>query len=141
MADNIATRDATGATVTVATDEVSTIHYQRFKPTVGPANAAPVDVALGAGMPVRDDVFTPVGAHTSNATLTSAVTLTPPTGATKLLIQIFTANVRYRLDGTNPTASVGFRWAAGDSVVLSVNSAVRIIQESAGAGVEYQWGS
>ncbi len=34
-------------------------------------------------------------------------TLTVPTGANKAIVQAETANVRLRLDGTNPTSSVG----------------------------------
>lgn len=86
--------------------------------------------------------LTPVGAHTGNASLSSAVTLTPPATATAILAQALTANVRYTLDGTTPTASVGFQLKAGDSPVLidvAPGLTIKVIQEASGADLEYQW--
>jgi hypothetical protein len=37
----------------------------------------------------------------------AAIGLTPPAGAVEALIRVSTADVRYRGDGTNPTASIG----------------------------------
>jgi len=45
--------------------------------------------------------------------LSSAAGLTPPQGATMALIVAETQGVRWRDDGTNPTASVGMPIAAG----------------------------
>lgn len=45
--------------------------------------------------------------------LSSAAGLTPPPGATMALIVAETQGVRWRDDGTNPTASVGMPIAAG----------------------------
>lgn len=39
--------------------------------------------------------------------LSAAVALSPPDGATTALVQVNDGIVRYRRDGTNPTASVG----------------------------------
>ncbi len=88
--------------------------------------------------------FDVVGAHQSNSTLSAAVALTPPAGATRLLIQAFGANVRYTLDGTAPTATVGFRLTAdADPVLLLIGAGmtVTIIQEATGASIQYQWGT
>lgn len=85
--------------------------------------------------------FTPSGAHTKNSSLSSAVTLTKPAGAVAIMMQAFTQNVRYRLDGTNPDASTGFQLAADASpIVLPVPGAsVRVIEETASAVLNYQW--
>ena len=86
--------------------------------------------------------FEPVGAHTQNSSLSSAVTLTPAAGATALLIQAYTNNVRYTLDGTTPTASKGFLLEAGKNLVIDVGDdmTIKIIEETASASVDYQWG-
>ncbi len=58
-------------------------------------------------------VFTPIG-YQQITPLAVATGLTIPTGAPKLVeICVSTAGVRYRDDGTNPTASVGVPVAAG----------------------------
>jgi hypothetical protein len=84
---------------------------------------------------------TPVGAHGTNASLGAAVTLTPPAGADRLVIQAQAQTVRYTLDGTTPTASVGFQLFAGDTATIQVGAGltVRIIEETSGAAVGYQW--
>ena len=99
---------------------------------------------IGSGLPVSELQFAPVGSHGFDPTLTSAVALVNPPGATKLLIQALTQNVRYTLDGTTPTASKGFQLKAGDPPVIipiSSRTTVKIIQESATASVQYQFGS
>jgi hypothetical protein len=86
--------------------------------------------------------FTAVGAHTKNATLSSAVTLTAPAGVNALKIQAETKAVRYRLDGTAPDATTGFSIAAGALVTIqtSPGGVVKIIEAEASATVQYQWG-
>lgn len=49
----------------------------------------------------------------SAASLASAQSLTVPAGATWALIQVDTASVRWRDDGTAPTAAVGVALAPG----------------------------
>lgn len=90
--------------------------------------------------------FSPVGSHSQYTAggVDSATTPTVASGATKLLIQCFTQNCRYTLDGTVPTTSKGFRLtAAADPVVIPINTGTtfKIISETAGAAVEYQWGN
>lgn len=87
--------------------------------------------------------LTPVGDHTSNGSISSAVTLTPPATANALLIQATGQNVRYTLDGTTPTASVGFVLRQDDQpliVDVGAGMEIKVIQESATATVQYQWG-
>ena len=59
-------------------------------------------------------VFEPVGAHNDGLDISGVVTITIPTGATKILMQVQTQNARYTLDGTAPSASKGFQIVAGD---------------------------
>jgi hypothetical protein len=92
--------------------------------------------------------FRPAGAHTANSSLSSAVTLTPPTlsngePASQLLIQAFDQNIRLTLDGTTPTANTGFQIEPADRSVLipvALDTTVKIIEETAGGSVQYQWG-
>src|SRR5262245_23468178 len=87
-------------------------------------------------------IYNPVGAHTTNSSLSSAVTLTVPMGAAQILVmQAFGQAIRYTLDGTVPTASTGFRLAAGESDVIpvSADTTIKVIEETASASVQYQW--
>lgn len=66
--------------------------------------------------------------------LSSATALTVPTGADRALIQATTQNVRWRSDGTNPTATIGMQLAAGDSLFYTGNlAALKFIEETASA--------
>lgn len=98
---------------------------------------------MGAG-DWRDSLgFNPLGAHSDGATISSATTLTPATGATKILIQALTQNVRFTLDGTAPEAAKGFQLKAGDPpVIIPLGNAtvLKVIQEAATADLQYQWG-
>jgi len=68
--------------------------------------------------------------------LSSAVGLTVPTGATLALIQAESQNVRWRDDGTDPTASVGM-YIVADSVLPYTGklSAIKFIQTTARANL------
>lgn len=97
-----------------------------------------------SGQIATGQTFTPVGAHNSGLSISAAQTLTPPAGATKLRLQTLTQAVRYTLDGTTPTTSVGFQLAAAAApIVIQVTpgTVVRVIQESATASLQYQWGA
>jgi hypothetical protein len=87
--------------------------------------------------------FEVVSTHADGPTISSATTLTPPTGATKILIQALTQNVRVTLDGTNPTATLGFQLKAGDPpllIPLGNSTVLKVIEEAATADLQYQWG-
>lgn len=87
--------------------------------------------------------FNPVGAHVDGTDISSAVALSPASGAIKVLIQALTQNVRYTLDGTTPTASKGFQLKAGDPpvvIMLEDGTTITLIEETATADIQYQWG-
>jgi len=87
--------------------------------------------------------FNPIGSHTNDTNISSATTLTPPTGATKIMMQAVGQNVRFTLDGTAPTASKGFQLAAGDPPVIvpmGLRTTLKVIQEAATPDFNYQWG-
>lgn len=67
--------------------------------------------------------------------LSAATALTLPTGGPKLaLIQAEVAPIRWRDDGTNPTASTGMRIEIGQELRYDADlTRIRLIQESAGA--------
>lgn len=95
-----------------------------------------------------DIPFNPLGAHTQNSSLSSAVTLESilarPTGATKVLMQAQTQNVRFVLDGSTPTASKGFQLKAGDPpmvVPVPKTATIKLIEETTTAVIDFQWGN
>lgn len=66
--------------------------------------------------------------------LSAATALTVPTGATMALIAPETQAVRWRDDGTNPTASVGMPVAVGESLNYDGDlSRIRFIEQTASA--------
>ncbi len=66
--------------------------------------------------------------------LSSATGLTPPQGATLALIVPETQNVRWRDDGTNPTASVGMPIFVGASLSYDGDfNKIKFIEETASA--------
>lgn len=68
--------------------------------------------------------------------LSAAVSLTVPAGADFALIQAVTQNVRWRDDGTAPTATVGMQLAAGDTLAYDADlTAVQLIETAASAEV------
>lgn len=84
-----------------------------------------------------------VGDHSRDTSVSGATALTKLAGANAIMLQALTQNVRYTLDGSTPTASQGFRLAAGTLITLSVGSdmTVTVIEETASASIEYQWGA
>lgn len=94
---------------------------------------------------LNNNAIAPIGAHTTNSSLSAAVTLTQPAGANRILLQAFTQNVRFLFtettDTTVPTASIGFRLLAGERIDLSVptGTLLKVIEEAASASIQYQW--
>jgi uncharacterized membrane protein len=82
-----------------------------------------------------------IGAHSAGADISSATTLTKPANANSIILQALTKNVRWTLDGTTPTATVGFQLLADSSpVIVAVPGAsIKVIQEAATANLQYQW--
>lgn len=95
-------------------------------------------------MDVRAEIpFSPLGAHSAGLNISTAQTLPRPAGATLLLLQALTQNARLTLDGTAPSATVGFQIKAGDPPVLipvAASALVKVIQETATCSLQYQWG-
>lgn len=90
--------------------------------------------------------FDQVGDHTRNATLNVAVDLNAvrPSFADKIIIQAETQNVRYTLDGTAPTATVGFLLLTTEPpVMITVSDAtiLQVIEAAAGGVIQYIWGT
>jgi hypothetical protein len=80
-----------------------------------------------------DSKLVPMG-YTQDKTLTVAKGLNPPNGARVAVIQAITQNVRWRDDGTAPTAAIGMRLAAGTDMLYTGDMhAIRFIQETATA--------
>jgi hypothetical protein len=106
------------------------------------SNSVHVRNEASEGVNVVDANIIPLGFASSN-TLSSAKTLAQinggspeaiPTGATTALIQAITQNVRWRDDGTSPTAGTGVQLAAGDQFYYTGDlTAIEFIQETATA--------
>jgi hypothetical protein len=87
--------------------------------------------------------FHPLGSHSSTVDYSSAVTPTIPAGADRVMIQAITQNVRITLDGTAPTAVLGFQIKAGEYpgvFPLHNETVLKIIEEAATAVVQLQFG-
>lgn len=88
---------------------------------------------MAQGTRILDAILIPNG-YQQVTSLSSATALTVPNGTILAVIQAESQNVRYRDDGTNPTASVGFILAAGDNVVYNGNiAALKFIEVTASA--------
>jgi hypothetical protein len=70
--------------------------------------------------------------------LSAATALTIPAGTGKVILRPATQAVRFRSDGTNPTASVGFPIPVGEKFELEISSlpAFRVIEQTASATLE-----
>lgn len=88
-----------------------------------------------------EEVFVPIGDHGSETTLSSVVTVAPQSGSSVLLVQAVDQVVRYKLDGTDPSATSGFRLnPAAEPTPIPIQSSIKFIEETAGAKLEYQRG-
>lgn len=75
------------------------------------------------------------------ATLAAATALTIPEGCSMILIQPEAQGVRWRDDGTDPTAAVGYPLAAGGELYYTSRSPTRLrfIAQAAGAILNVQY--
>ena len=93
--------------------------------------------------------FIPSGAHKSGTTISSATELKPADAAgagnaEAVLIQALTQNVRFTLDGTDPTTSLGCLLTAGNDPILipyPPGTTLKVIEAAATASIQYQWGN
>ncbi len=68
--------------------------------------------------------------------LSSAVGITPPDGSLVALIQGETQNIRWRDDGTSPTAAIGMLHIANDILIYSGDmTAIEFIETTASASL------
>jgi hypothetical protein len=77
--------------------------------------------------------YTPIG-YQQISTLTAAVGLTAPRGARGAIITVETQGVRWRDDGTNPTAAIGMPVAAGTTFEYNGDvTKIKFIEQAASA--------
>lgn len=100
-------------------------------------------MAAGQRVAIQTNI-NPLGSHSDGATISAATSLSAlaPAGTGGILIQALTQNVRYTLDNTAPTASLGFQLKAGDPPViipLNGNVTLKVIEETATADLQYQF--
>lgn len=90
--------------------------------------------------------FTPQANETHQSSIMAAgvFELGIPKGAYEVLVQANGDNVRYTLDGTDPSASSGFRLTAGnDPIAIPViqgRTRIKVVREADGSVLEYQFG-
>jgi len=87
-----------------------------------------------------------VGDHTSLDVAIGGDWIEKPAGvnvseqATHIQLQALTQNIRYRIDGGQASATVGFQLAAGAISLIPVpNGGISIFEETAGATIQYQF--
>lgn len=87
--------------------------------------------------------FNPLGGH-GGGDFSGINELGRPVGATKIMLQSLAQNARFTMDGTDPTATVGFQLlTTAPPIIIPMGSraTIKIIEEAATAAVQYQWGS
>jgi hypothetical protein len=93
---------------------------------VSPGNPLPVTTAATTGRTAKG--------YQQIASLAAAQTLTAPAGATFALVACEGQAVRWRDDGTAPTAAVGMELWVGQTLIYDGPlAAISFIQEAAGA--------
>lgn len=84
-----------------------------------------------------------VGSHNSvDLTVATVETVTVPSYANMVMVQVKTQNVTMTLDGTTPTASLGFLLTAGDPAIYipcEVGNELKFLEAADGAILEYQF--
>ncbi len=84
-----------------------------------------------------------IGNHTSATIGSDVTTLTPPTNAVGILVQLETDNVRYTIDGTTPVAgTTGFiLYKENPPLLIDIgqNVTLKMTRVTADATLQYQW--
>ncbi len=80
------------------------------------------------------------GAHSQDTTIDSVTTITPTGDYLIMQATVAGKNVRFTLDGVNPTASFGFVLVAQDPPVrfATAGKTFKVIAETAGAAIDWQ---
>ena len=80
----------------------------------------PIRVQVNGIAPVRDEPLVPLGKQTGLSVAATAVSLTLPSGPQpkRALIQVFTAPIRFWVDGSAPTTTTGHRADYYDTIEL-----------------------
>lgn len=83
----------------------------------------------------------PIAAHETISDLTTVATSTRPQPADQAMLQAGANPVRYTIDGTDPTASHGFRLAANEYRVIDVGlcTAIKALNESGASTLQIQY--
>lgn len=88
--------------------------------------------------------FTPMANQPHRSNLVNTLfTMNIPIGCSEVLVQATVQNIRYTVNGTNPTAASGFVLISGnDPLVIPVtgNTVLKFIAETAGAILQHQFG-
>lgn len=101
---------------------------------------------------ITNDIFTPVGDHIAGTDISSATVIMPGAlglteEADKVIIQTTAQNIRYTLDETIPTASVGFQLQSTDpprQIIIRPERGgviLTVIEEAGGAVLQVQFGT
>ncbi len=104
---------------------------RRLTTQMGPLQAISGSVSLN-----------PIASHSGSVVISSAFTVPIPAGATKVVMQAISQNVRYTLDGTAPTTTLGFQMFASDppvTIPIGSSTVLKVIQEAATASLQYQF--
>ena len=94
---------------------------------------------------VQEKAFRPRDENTHEAPLLPATvhTLNIPIGATEIVVQAVEENIRMTMDGTLPTATVGFQLVAGNvpvRILITERTTLRFLREADGAYLQYEYG-
>jgi hypothetical protein len=82
-----------------------------------------------------------IGAFVSSPDISGMITLLKPAGATQISMQASLQNMRFRLDGEDPTASTGFVLPKDSApmVIFVLGKSIKLIPERGTANLQYQW--
>jgi hypothetical protein len=94
---------------------------------------------------IETTTFRPHPAESHQTMTLGAEVISPyfPPGASKIMMQAITKALRYTLDGTTPSATIGFQLAAAaDPIILSINehTKLQVIREESGTILQYEIG-
>jgi len=103
----------------------------------------------GPDMRVDLAPFNPIGSHQQDSGLATVQTISPPGAGTRaqevtrIIVQAFDQDIRYTLDGSDPTTAFGFRLTATNDPImipLGPDTVLKFVEETATAILSYVWG-